>query len=84
MYDDTTCRLCGEHCEDVNHVINECSHITRTFEIEEEEIMSNNVEDPDELVRRMDEFSTKLKEKENESTCDETVNIQIPVSSLTI
>ena len=84
MYDDTTCRLCGEHCEDVNHVINECSHITRTFEIEEEEIMSNNVEDPDELVRRMDEFSTKIKEKENESTCDETVNIQIPVSSLTI
>ena len=75
MYDDLSCRLCQENDEDLNHVLNICKHIMRNDQvIRDEDIMCGNDDDlAREVVKRMNDFYTKVKECEqsNSSTLTE-------------
>ena len=67
--------MCQENDEDLNHVLNVCKHISRTNQvIRDEDIMcSNDDELAREVVKRMNDFYTKVKEREqsNSSTLTE-------------
>ena len=59
MYEDTSCRLCDGEAEDINHVLNFCSHVTRTehtHTLKEDDIYGVNIEKLKEVVKRINEF----------------------------
>jgi hypothetical protein len=63
MYTDPTCRLCGQMSEDIEHVLNVCTSVSRDGEVVEKEWMDDGNETQNEAVRRMKEFMIKIKEK---------------------
>mgnify|MGYP001196801932 CR=1 FL=1 len=63
MYTDATCRLCGQMSEDIEHVLNVCTSVSRDGEVQEMEWMDDSNESQNEAVRRMKEFMMKIKEK---------------------
>ena len=57
-YNDTTCRLCGQGDEDVEHVINKCPLISRTSNIENY-YNNDNIDKLKEVASRFIEFEKK-------------------------
>ena len=60
QYDDTVCRLCGETTEDIHHVMNQCTMVTRTYQIDP---LSNDECEMEETARRYKDFSDKVKKQ---------------------
>ncbi len=58
-YKDSTCRLCGEGEEDINHVVNSCSKITRTSHIEH--IQTDDIGELQQIARRCMKFAKGVK-----------------------
>ena len=58
QYEDTVCRLCNGHDEDIEHVVNTCPEITRTHTINN--ILTNDIKDLQEIASRYSEFTSKL------------------------
>ena len=56
--DDVLCRLCNEGIESINHVINECTEISRTRTIDD--AFSTSEEDTRDIAARFVEFSVKV------------------------
>ena len=56
--DDNLCRLCTDGIESINHVINECTEISRTRTIDD--AFSTNEEDTRDIAARFVEFSVKV------------------------
>ena len=53
-YQDVECRLCGENGENIEHIVNKCELITKTYNIDN--IYSPEVENVEEVVRRYRDF----------------------------
>ena len=64
MYDPSKmeCRLCGSHTEDVDHVLNECTHIQHKLQ-DRVDVHSEKLEEQKEVVRRVMQFSDLLNEQ---------------------
>ena len=66
MYEDTSCRLCNETSEDINHVLNECVHVQpKVDHITDDDIYGNDLNKLEMVVKKMHEFCSKVKEKES-------------------
>ena len=66
MYDEKTCRLCNQETEDIDHALNRCSHVTRNGSIfSEDELYDDDLPRLKEMVVRMKQFITKIKEIES-------------------
>ena len=59
-YKDRTCRLCGDMEENVDHIVNFCRLIPRTFLISD--LFSNNIEEMTAIAERCTLFASKVKE----------------------
>ena len=69
MYDPSKmeCRLCGSHTEDVDHVLNECTHIQHKLQ-DRVDVHSEKLEEQKEVVRRVMQFSDLLNEQSEAKT----------------
>ena len=59
-YNDTVCRLCGTGDENIDHIANHCTKITRTHLITD--VYANQIDDMAEVVNRYNDFTNKLDE----------------------
>ena len=57
-YEDNLCRLCGEPGENIQHVVNQCTMVTKTGQINP---FSNDLHEIEETAKRCYEFSNKVK-----------------------
>ena len=66
-YEDTTCRLCNEGFEDINHVLNECSHVEhKTEPFAENDIYGSDLNKLITVVMKIQDFYFLVKEKDTE------------------
>ena len=62
-YNDNICRLCGIEGEDINHILNYCPKISRTYIIENFTKPKDKQEE-EQIVKRFEEFNVNVEEKE--------------------
>jgi hypothetical protein len=65
MYKDSTCRLCKNGDEDVDHVINRCAKIGRRELMDMKELFQEDILKLKEMVKRMKEFIHEIDELED-------------------
>ena len=59
----SVCRLCQQNDETVNHIVNECTHISRTSGVIE--VFTNNIVEMEQIADRCLQFADKIKEMES-------------------
>ena len=62
-YNDSVCRLCQQNDETVNHIVNECTLISRTSGVIE--VFTNNIVEMEQIADRCIQFANKTKEMES-------------------
>merc|ERR1712105_241619 len=65
MYKNSTCRLCGQGDEDVDHVINKCLKISRRGCFDMKELFQDDVSKLKEMAKIMKVFMREINELED-------------------
>ena len=63
MYSDTVCRLCENGSEDIDHVLNKCTKVKRSFRLIND-IYDLSEDDLFEMLNRVEDFRNQIDQKD--------------------
>ena len=74
MYSDEICRLCNVELENMDHILNHCSELSRGNAVIED-IYDMSEPNVSELIRRVEQFKEELEQKEELSSVGLSANL---------
>ncbi len=73
-YQDVTCRLCGDHDETMDHVLNRCKYTIHEHIITMDNVYQSDDNTNQEIVERIQSFLKKVSEKDDEKSQQDSVS----------